>query len=56
MHCFRDGSCVVKLTIYLVNQQREEASVVSQILSMQILIIMCFCLIFNLFNHNIYSN
>lgn len=28
VHCFRDRSWIVKLTIYLVNQQREEASVV----------------------------
>lgn len=28
VHCFGDHSWIVKLTIYLVNQQREEASVV----------------------------
>lgn len=28
VHCFRDCSWIVKLTICLVNQQKEEASVV----------------------------
>jgi len=28
VHCFRDYSWIIKVTIYLANQQREETSVV----------------------------